>query len=83
MRAVAGAEPAAPFAERVALVLAERNAAQMGAHADYDQPLGTENAGTVRFGIDQIPCIVLRPLSLLKKLFGLGICLPVKITADD
>ena len=39
LAAMAGAEPAAPIAARVARLVAQRNAAEMGADADGDEPL--------------------------------------------
>ena len=54
MGAVAGAEPALPLAPGVAATLAQRNAAEVGADADHDQPFGALDASAVRLGIGQI-----------------------------
>src|SRR5574338_611935 len=47
-RAVARAEPAAIGTPRIALLLAERDAAEMRAHADHDQPFRLLGALLVR-----------------------------------
>src|ERR1700722_9199969 len=39
LAAVAGAEPAAPVAARIGRLVAQRDAAEMGAYADQDDPL--------------------------------------------
>lgn len=50
---VAGAEPAIPIPHRITRPLPKRNAAQMGANAYHDQPLGALRACFVSLGIAQ------------------------------
>ena len=66
VRPMAGAEPAAPFTQRVACLLAQRNAAQMGADADDDQPLFPLDTRAVELWILEIGAINrFRPRNLL------------------
>src|SRR4029077_13352342 len=54
LRAVAGAEPAAELAARIGRRRAERDAAEMGADADDDQPFGLLHALGIGLGIAQL-----------------------------
>src|SRR5690554_4680066 len=54
VRAVARAEPAAIVAPRVARLLPERDAAQMRAYADQDQPFGILRPRLIRLRVRQL-----------------------------
>ncbi len=58
MRSVAGTEPSPPFATRVPGFLPKRDAAQMGADADDDQPLFLLDPLRVALGIDEVGVVI-------------------------
>src|SRR3546814_3211549 len=83
--AMAGAEPAAEVASVLARLLAQRHAAEMGADADDDEPLGLLDARRIglrigqRLNIDRLGLLdmLLRPVVAEHRIATPGDCQPL------